>query len=354
MSLPPRSPRVLRSPSLDSVSSLDFTLAEDEPEIARRGPDKAADSYGQTVPPSFSSHRAASGKIQTYSKHKHYSFSLDGIHFLVEGVLYSVHRFFFERDSSAFTGKGLTEEEPMPLDGVSAYAFEQFLSILYPADFNVYTAITVEDWTAILTLADMWAFKTIRALAIKKIAPIASAVDRIVLGRRFNMHEWMCDGYVAVCSRGSVLTMEEGRRLGVEDVVRIMGIRHDFDRGPPMSHNMVLAEVRERFALQRAVGHQAFDSAVPEEAPAAGCSREPEDNISISSRFSLTTLGSISTSSSARREKRSSPVPAVSETELYAASIRDEPAPRNGAYWVRSQCAGASTGSKNSSNPFFE
>ncbi|KAF7981015.1 hypothetical protein HWV62_35857 [Athelia sp. TMB] len=281
MSLPPRSPRVLRSPSLDSISSREFTLAEDGPEIAGRGPDNAADSYGQTV--SFSSHLAASGKIQTYSKHDRYSFSLDGIHFLVEGVLYSVHRFFFERDSSAFTGKGLTEEEPMPLDGVSAYAFEQFLSILYPADFNVYTAITVEDWTAILTLADMWAFTTIRALAIKQITPIASAVDKIVLGRRFNMHEWMCDGYVAVCSRDSVLTMEEGRRLGVEDVVRIVGIRHEFDRGPPLSNKLVLAEVRERFALQRAGEHQAPYSAVPEEAPAAGGgSREAEDNISIS------------------------------------------------------------------------
>ena len=85
-----------------------------------------------------------------YPMHEHFYFPADNIYFLVStcciyphsalngriwqvgGVLYSVHRYFFERDSSSFTGQGLSKNEPMVLADISTQAFDLFLSILYP------------------------------------------------------------------------------------------------------------------------------------------------------------------------------------------------------------------------------
>jgi hypothetical protein len=61
----------------------------------------------------------------------------------------------------------------------------------------------------------------VRQLAIRKLFPLISDVDKIVYGHRYSVSDWPLDGYQSVCSRNSWLTAEEGRRLGAEDVVRI-------------------------------------------------------------------------------------------------------------------------------------
>ncbi|KZP04293.1 hypothetical protein FIBSPDRAFT_709526, partial [Athelia psychrophila] len=143
----------------------------------------------------------------------------------VEGVLYSVHRYFFERDSSSFVGQGLSKQEPMVLANVSTHDLDLFLSILYPTSFGAYPASTVEEWSGILYLADKWSFQSIRTLAIAQIAPIASPIDKIVFGRLYDVNEWLTGAYHAVCTRLDALSLEEGRRLGVDDAIRINSIR---------------------------------------------------------------------------------------------------------------------------------
>ena len=62
----------------------------------------------------------------------------------VEGSLFKVHRFFFQRDSPVFKSmfslpvplnerpEGEVEENPIHLHGIKSIDFERFLSILYP------------------------------------------------------------------------------------------------------------------------------------------------------------------------------------------------------------------------------
>ena len=92
--------------------------------------------------------------------------------------------------------------------------------------FGVYTACTVEDWSSILLLADRWNFESIKALAILKLAPIASPIDKIVLGRRHGVNDWLKSAYTAVCLQEAPLNLQEGRRLGVDDVIRINAVRY--------------------------------------------------------------------------------------------------------------------------------
>ncbi|KAF7971539.1 hypothetical protein HWV62_20850 [Athelia sp. TMB] len=207
-----------------------------------------------------------------YPMHKHFYFPTENIYFLVDGVLYSVHRYFFERDSSSFAGRGLSRQEPMILANISTQDFDLFLSILYPSSFGVYTASTVEDWSSILQLADQWSFESIKALAVCNLGPIASPIDKIVLGRRHGVNDWLKSAYTAVCLQEGPLSLQEGRRLGVDDVIRINAIRyyHIPDLRPPIIP-LSDACIEDAFELHAEKVQQGVenDAGSKEDAPAA-------------------------------------------------------------------------------------
>ena len=74
-------------------------------------------------------------------------------------------------------------------------------------------------------LAAQWNFQSIKTLAVNHLSAIASLVDKIVLGRRYDIIEWLENAYTAVCWRDEALTIQEGKLLGVEDVVKIAAVR---------------------------------------------------------------------------------------------------------------------------------
>ncbi|KZP33843.1 hypothetical protein FIBSPDRAFT_846994 [Athelia psychrophila] len=166
-------------------------------------------------------------------------------------MLYSVPRAPFKWDSSAFTGKGLGRDDPLILGDITGPHFDNFLSILYPSAYGVYTASTVEEWTAILHLANEWHFESIRTLAIKHLSPIATDIDKIILGRQYAINEWLGDAYLAVCMREQSLTKEEGRRMQVDDIIEINTIRHQFGQGVQAgtARPLLIADVCTRFGL---------------------------------------------------------------------------------------------------------
>ncbi|KZP08620.1 hypothetical protein FIBSPDRAFT_874381 [Athelia psychrophila] len=185
------------------------------------------------------------------SEHERFFLPAQNIFFLVSNTLYSVPRAPFEWHSLAFTGKGLSRDEPFILDDIRAAHFDNFLSIMYPYAYGVYTASTVEEWTAILHLANEWRFDSIRTLAITHLFPIATDVEKIILGRQYAINEWLGDAYLAVCMRDQSLTKEEGRRMQVDDIIEISAIRHQFGQGAPTNTAppLLIADVCARFGL---------------------------------------------------------------------------------------------------------
>jgi hypothetical protein len=101
------------------------------------------------------------------------------------------------------------------------------------SEIAVYSATTVEEWTAVLDLAAKWKFESIRAFAIKQLESIASPIDKIVIGRGHNVLDWLVDAYGAVCERTDALTLDEAKLLGMEDVVKISSLRQDIRDGRP-------------------------------------------------------------------------------------------------------------------------
>ncbi|KZP08623.1 hypothetical protein FIBSPDRAFT_1052291 [Athelia psychrophila] len=185
------------------------------------------------------------------SEHERFFLPAQHIFFLVSNTLYSVPRAPFEWHSSAFTGKGISRDNPLILEDITVSHFDNFLSILYPYAYGVYTASTVEEWTAILHLANEWRFESIRTLAITHLLPIATDVEKIILGRQYAIDEWLGDAYLAVCMRDQSLTKEEGRRMQVDDIIEIHTIRQQFGFGDQLkvAHASLVAEVCARFGL---------------------------------------------------------------------------------------------------------
>ncbi|KZP22518.1 hypothetical protein FIBSPDRAFT_675887, partial [Athelia psychrophila] len=164
------------------------------------------------------------------TRHPQYYFKDGNTVFMIEKVLYNVHRYFFERDSAHFrsileSGQGADEQNPIVLPDVSCSDFDEFLAILYPTDFRRPTEKTTAQWTSILHLAAKWGFESIQLLAIDKLTATAIPVDKIALGRRYGISDWLPGAYEAVCTCSNPLTIEEGMKLGMEDSIRISAAR---------------------------------------------------------------------------------------------------------------------------------
>lgn len=102
---------------------------------------------------------------------------------------------------------------------------------MHISDFRQPTKKTADQWSSILYLAEKWGFKSITLLAIDNLMVHATPIDKIVLGRRHGLTDWLPAAYEAVCTRVDPLTVEEGMKLGVEDTVRIAAARQLYGTG---------------------------------------------------------------------------------------------------------------------------
>jgi hypothetical protein len=108
--------------------------------------------------------------------------------------------------------------------------------------FGAYHLNTLDEWSSVLHLADEWDLETVRSLAIKQLSLITTPVDKLALGHRYAIHDWLLDAYVSLCERDELLTQAEGRRLGVDDVIFISLTRQEL-QSRSMSPDEVLRTV---------------------------------------------------------------------------------------------------------------
>ncbi|KAI0319570.1 hypothetical protein OF83DRAFT_1170120 [Amylostereum chailletii] len=180
-------------------------------------------------------------------KHDRFFFDDGNAIFLVESTAYRLHKYFFVRDSATFVSCFNEKEHVVKLDGVRKDEMDAFLKVLYPIDFKARDISTLEEWTAVHRLSNMWGFATLRSLAVEQLEGLTSPVDKIVLGRAYDIRAWLEPAFIALGARANPLTIEEGRRLGVDDTVTVFHIRQR--RRPPSarplasspSHNPMLA-----------------------------------------------------------------------------------------------------------------
>lgn len=82
-----------------------------------------------------------------------------------------------------------------------------------------------------LSVATELKFKAIRNTAIANLTDVLDEIDRIRFGRVHGVWDWLTVPYRILSEREEPLTLEEGIRLGMEDVIEIARKRELLARG---------------------------------------------------------------------------------------------------------------------------
>ncbi|KAI0250055.1 hypothetical protein BJV78DRAFT_1128587 [Lactifluus subvellereus] len=229
-----RCPQTILSPTGSAAStvisfgSLDSAQANQilEDDVREKPLDSEEGSVNTSVP------RLSMPAYRPYIQHKRFFFNDGNIAFLVGGILYRVHRYFFCRDSSEFRerlSRLPTQQEPISpliisLGDVKSADFDAFLSVLYPPNFNTSQERSFEEWSSILDLSTLWGFTSIRDLAIRCAKP-PSAYHRLLLARKHAVDQWVLPALSELCERPQSLSVDEARLMNFEDIVLIGSVR---------------------------------------------------------------------------------------------------------------------------------
>ncbi|KAJ6530032.1 hypothetical protein DFH09DRAFT_1411502 [Mycena vulgaris] len=183
---------------------------------------------------------------------RHATYYLETITFEVEDCLFKVPRRHFESNSEIFRtastlpagaeGEGLSDQNPVKLEGISSADFERLLAVLYPMEPSI-PEMPKEHWISVLKLATMWRLIKARDVAISQLdAQVKNDVEGIMLGRKYHVSDWLRSGYLAVAIREAGMSPQDAEMIGWETAVKIYRVREAFfvrwfrDRGhmPPL------------------------------------------------------------------------------------------------------------------------
>jgi hypothetical protein len=192
----------------------------------------------------------------------------------VGNTLFRVHGFFFERESEksrSLLRESTDRDGVITIDGIEAVDLARFLKVLYcrwvqgrRTMSSSYIPLcsaaeqpglfSKDEWTSVLALAHRWHFASIRALAVRKLLPITTPVDQIVLAARYAIDHWKPNAYLKICEQDAWLSPEDCRRVGLEELIKIGEARQAL-RSPTM---MIAPSEREAvitsvFSLPREV-----------------------------------------------------------------------------------------------------
>ncbi|TFK26263.1 hypothetical protein FA15DRAFT_654439 [Coprinopsis marcescibilis] len=183
------------------------------------------------------------------------SYYWDSAVFLVEGCLFKVPKYHIVKGSSYFTKTfGLLPNQtdvvdeflvldkashsggesshltqcPIALGGISAADFRNLLGVLYPKTIQIKLTLTKMQWISVLKVSTLWYFKGIRKLAIEQLDSFnLGPVERVCLGKQYNVSMWLLNGYDELVKRGAIIAMDDAKKIGLESAVQLYICRQE-------------------------------------------------------------------------------------------------------------------------------
>ncbi|KAJ8581776.1 hypothetical protein M405DRAFT_693395, partial [Rhizopogon salebrosus TDB-379] len=171
--------------------------------------------------------------------HPHYHLHGGTISFYVEGTLFRVHKFFFERESEYFQqefataepeGDGHSDRAAFRLDDVKVSEFERLLWVFYNPRY-MYDEQSKDHWVTILDLATRWKFPNVRDLAVRQLQKLdMKPVERIITYYKYNLDQTLLlPAFTLLCKQSS-RSVEDGEQLGMPTVLKISEARESAQR----------------------------------------------------------------------------------------------------------------------------
>ncbi|KAJ3935944.1 MAG: hypothetical protein NXY57DRAFT_957719 [Lentinula lateritia] len=166
--------------------------------------------------------------------------------FKVENVLFKVPTDALTAESEVFRDllklppvpsnvEGLSDENPIHLEGVLSNDFRQLLRILCPR-FKSTQVLSFTQWTSVLKLADQYMMDSVRSHAIFIMDQQSDfdPIDKIVVARRYSIKSWLTPTYNKILQRPQSFTQHDLERLGSDTVLKLVALR---DRLKPMENS---------------------------------------------------------------------------------------------------------------------
>ncbi|KAI1782883.1 hypothetical protein LXA43DRAFT_1068179 [Ganoderma leucocontextum] len=183
-------------------------------------------------------HSQSPGVESHISRHSQYYFEDGNLHFLVENVLFNVHRSVFAATSTLFQERvpssmwsGRSQHHPVHLKDVRSEDFAKFLSLIYPS--STVESFDAKDWLSVLEQSRAWGCDRISAVAVAELQnfTLADAV-KIAAWKEFGLDETeLAPCYHALGARINPITLDEGRILGLDMTVQLAAWRDKVNYG---------------------------------------------------------------------------------------------------------------------------
>ena len=185
----------------------------------------------------------------------------------VEDCLFKVPREPLEAESTVFRDmfllpqgdkakvEGLSDANPVVLGGVKKKDFEQLLKALMCRSAIIFSSMRIftdhgrrkygknvnrpileqGQWISVLKLSTMWEFGGLRRSAIDNLdggSNPLNPVDKFLLALRYDVTEWTLSALLKLAQRPEPISIEEGRKLGLETALKIASVREKFRLRP--------------------------------------------------------------------------------------------------------------------------
>ncbi|KAF6747349.1 hypothetical protein DFP72DRAFT_972543 [Ephemerocybe angulata] len=168
----------------------------------------------------------------------------DFVTFSVEDLLFRVPKYRIMSDSETFAREhGLDQDnaseqeyssdDPLlnaiKLDA-SVVDFRAFLKALYPKFVQGEVSLSTDEWLSVLKLSSKWFFNGFRKMAIEKLAPLAGMdpMEKVRLGKEYSVEAWLLSGYRELVERDAVISVEDARKVGLENAIELFGVREEW------------------------------------------------------------------------------------------------------------------------------
>ncbi|KAJ4496754.1 hypothetical protein C8R41DRAFT_825770 [Lentinula lateritia] len=215
----PEAPR-RRTQSLEPEQTTHERFQPRDNSSNRRGP--PGNSASATPLPPFYQH-------SVYAQPHERFYLIDGnVEFRVTNILFRVHLYFFSQARVFFAFPYIPPIIDLTGYGFSPSEFSSLLTMFYPRTFGSLEIQTVEEWISVLNVTSALGMEDIRTLAMKRILKDASPVDRIMLASNYDIDsQILVAAFEELCMRSQPLTEEEGKKVGVEGLIKLGRMKHE-------------------------------------------------------------------------------------------------------------------------------
>ncbi|KAG8909808.1 hypothetical protein FRC02_007573, partial [Tulasnella sp. 418] len=122
--------------------------------------------------------------------------------------------------------EGLTDDNPITLNGIAAFEMESLLHVIQARYFIEAPSVSLDQWKAVLHLSTMWEHEKLRQLSINKIDSLKlPPLESLGLATKCRVEKWIKPAAVGLCLRPWSLSFEEGERLGFHFFAGLCNIR---------------------------------------------------------------------------------------------------------------------------------